>query len=50
MRVKKRVSPTESTVVTTIVPTPRMGQSIPENEPRSSLRVRVEKSEWTDEK
>jgi hypothetical protein len=49
-RVKERVSPEESTVVTGIEPTPWMRQSMPETEPRSSLRVRVEKSEGTEEK
>jgi hypothetical protein len=49
-RVKERVSPEESTVVTEIEPSPRTGQSMPETDPRSSLRVRVEKSEWTEEK
>jgi hypothetical protein len=48
--VEERVSPEESTVVTEIEPTPQMGLSIPETEPRSSLRLRVEKSEWTEEK
>ena len=47
---KDRVSPKESTVVTEIEPTPQMGQSMPDTEPRSSLRVKVEKSECTEEK
>ncbi len=46
---KKRVSAEESTVVTAILPTPRIAQSILETKPRSSLRVRAMKSEATKE-